>query len=127
MVGANDGTHTFVVCIAQGPLSHIRKLDGSLGAGIHKPITTCRVELSSRNHLCQLLHVCRFDINNVETLILNVQVPEVDSKVVTADKGLAVTVDGDTVDVVCMGVGVGSSGYCSNNGVVMRHPWELQG
>lgn len=56
---------TFCVVIAQGGLSHVRQLDGSFAAAVHKNITMLGVEFSWGNDLCQLLHVGWLDINNV--------------------------------------------------------------
>jgi hypothetical protein len=51
------------------------------------------MKLGSCDDLGQLLHVCRLDVNNVEALILNVEVPQVNPEIITADEGLAITID----------------------------------
>lgn len=79
------------------------------------------MEFGSRDNLCQLLHVGRFDINNVETLILYVEIPEIYSQIVTTDEGFPITVDRYAVNVVGMGICVGSARYGSNNGIMMCH------
>ncbi len=61
--------------ITQGALPHICELDGSLGTRIHEPVATQGVKFGRRDHLGQLLHVGGFDINDIETLILNIQIP----------------------------------------------------
>ena len=61
--------------VAQRALAHIGQLNRALGACVHEPIAALRMELSSRNHLCQLLHVSRFDVHDVEALVLDVEVP----------------------------------------------------
>lgn len=61
--------------ITKGILSHVCQLDRAFGARIHKPVTALWVELSSGDDLGQLLHVRWFNINNVETLILDVEIP----------------------------------------------------
>jgi len=81
------------------------------------------MELGGSDNFSQFLHVRRLDIYDVETLILDIEIPQVDSKVVTADESLAVTVDRDAVDVVSMCVCIGSSWYCCNDCVVVCHSW----
>lgn len=112
--------------IAESPLAHISQLDSSLGAGVHEPVTADRVKLGCCNDLGEFLHVGRFDIHNVEALVLDVEVPQVDPEIVTADKGLAITVDGDAVDMICVGVGVRSAGDSGNDGVMMCQARHLE-
>jgi len=96
--------HTFCVLITQGALAHIGKLDRSLGTRIHEPVAALRMKFRRGDHLGQLFHVCRLDIDYVEALVLDVKVPEIDAKIVAADEGLPVTVDRYAVDVVCVGI-----------------------
>jgi hypothetical protein len=51
------------------------------------------MEFRSRYHFCQLFHVCRFDVNDIEALVLDVQIPKVDAKIVTANKRFSVAID----------------------------------
>jgi hypothetical protein len=81
------------VLIAQRALPHICQLDGALGTCIHEPVATDRMEFRSSYDFSQLFHVCWFDVYNVEALILDVQIPKINSKVVAADESLAITVD----------------------------------
>lgn len=112
--------------VAQCSLPHVGKLDCALGTGVHEPVATLRVELCSRDDFRELLHVRRFDVHNVKALILDIKVPEVDPKIVAADKRLAVTVDGDAVDVVCVRVSVRPPRYSRYNSVMMCHARQLQ-
>jgi len=114
------------VLITQCPLAHIRQLDGSLRASIHKPVTTGRVEFGRGDNFGEFFHVGRFDIDNVETLVLDVEVPEVNPEIITTYEGLSVTVDGDAVDVVCMGVCICPPRYGCDNSIVVCHPGKLQ-
>ena len=84
------------------------------------------MEFSGSNDFGELFHVGRFDIDNVKALVLDIEVPKVDTKIITAYEGLSVAVDGDTVDVVCMGVGVCPSGNGGHDGIMVGHPGELQ-
>lgn len=77
------------------------------------------MELSSSDNLSQLFHIGGFDINYVEALILNIEVPKVDSQIVTANESFAIAVDGYAVDVVRMGVCIGSSRDSGNNGIMV--------
>lgn len=115
-----------MVFIAQRSLSHIGEFDRSLGTRVHKPVAACRVEFSGRNHLRQLLHVGGFNIDNIETLVLDVEVPQIHSEVIAANEGFAITVDGDAIYVIRMGVGVCSSGDGGDDGIMVCHPRELQ-
>jgi hypothetical protein len=105
--------------VAQCALSHVSKLDGSLGTRIHEPIAACRVKLSCSNDLSELFHVRWFDVDNVEALVLDVEVPEVNSKIVGADEGLAIAVDGYAINVIGVGVCVGFAWDGSDDSVVM--------
>lgn len=90
--------------ITESTLPHIGQLDGTLGARIHEPVAALGVKLGSGDHLGQFLHVSRFDVHDVETLVLDIEVPEVDSKIVTADESLTIAVDGDAIDVIRMSI-----------------------
>lgn len=105
--------------ITKGAFSHVGKLDGAFGACIHEPVAALRVKLCSRDNLGQLLHVSWLDVNNIEALILDVQVPEVYSQIVTADKGLPITVHRDAVDVVGVSISIGSTRDCGHHCIVM--------
>jgi hypothetical protein len=110
---------TFRMLVAECALSHVSKLNGSFGAGVHKPIAACRVELGSSDDLSELFHVRWFDIDNVEALVLNVEIPEVNPEVVGADKRLAIAIDGDAIDMIGVGICVGFAGNGCDNGIVM--------
>lgn len=112
--------------VAESTLTHISQLDGAFGAGIHEPVATDRMELGGRDDFSKLLHVRRFDVNDVEALILDIEVPQVDPEVVTADEGFLVAVDGDAVDVIGVRICVRSSRNRSYNSVVMSHSGEFE-
>lgn len=84
------------------------------------------MEFRSRDDLGQLLHISGFDIDNVEALILNIQVPEVDAQIITAYVGLSIAVDRNAVDVVGVGVGIRPPRYCSDHGIMMCEAGQLQ-
>lgn len=70
---------TLSMLIAERILSHIRQLDRAFRACIHKPVAALWVKLSCSDHLGQLLHIRRFYVDNIEALILDVEIPKVDS------------------------------------------------
>ena len=72
-------SHTLGVLVTKGPLAHIGKLDGTLGARVHEPVAAHGMKLGSGDHFGQFFHVCRLDIHNVEALVLDVEVPQVDT------------------------------------------------
>lgn len=105
--------------ITKSFLPHVCQLNGAFGASVHEPITTLWVEFSSCDNLRQLFHVGRLDIDNVEALVLNVQVPQVYPQIVTANKGFSIAVHRDAVDVVGMGICICSAGYCGHDRIVV--------
>lgn len=105
--------------IAQSTLSHVRQLDSAFRACIHEPVTADGVEFGSGDDFCELLHVGWFDVDNVEALVLDVQVPEIDPQIIAADKGFSVTVDGYAVDMIGVCVCISLSRYRGDNGVMM--------
>lgn len=84
------------------------------------------MEFGRGDNFGEFFHVGRLDIDNVETLVLDVEVPEVNPEIIAAYEGLSVTVDGDAVDVVCMGVCICPPRYGGDNGIVVCHPGKLQ-
>lgn len=74
----------------------------------------------------EFFHVGGFDVNNVETLVLNVEIPQVDAEIITADEGLAVTVDGDAVDVISVCVCICSSRHSSYDSIMVGHSGEFE-
>ena len=84
------------------------------------------MKLGGRDYLRQLLHVCWLYVDNVEALILDIEVPEVYSEVIAADESLPIAVDRYAVDVICVGIGIGSARDSSNNGIVVRKTGKLQ-
>ncbi len=62
------------------------------------------MKLCSRDYFCQLFHVGWFDVHDVETLVLDVEIPKVDSKIVAADESLSITIHRYAIDVVGMGI-----------------------
>ena len=65
--------------IAESTLSHVRKLNGSLGTGIHEPVAHDGMKLGRGDDFGQLLHVRRLDVDNIKALVLDVQVPQIDA------------------------------------------------
>jgi hypothetical protein len=73
---------TLSVLIAQRSLTHIGQLNGAFAGSVHEPIAADRVEFGGCDDLGELLHIGRLDVHDVETLVLNVQVPQVDPQVI---------------------------------------------
>ena len=112
--------------ITQCPLAHIGQLNSSLRTSVHEPVAAGRMEFSGSNDFGELFHVGRFDIDNVKALVLDIEVPKVDTKIITAYEGLSVTVNGDAVDVVCMGIGICPPRNSGHDGIMVCHPRKLQ-
>ena len=47
-------------------LSHVAESDGALAGAVYEEITLLRVKLGGGNDLCELLHVGRLDVHDVE-------------------------------------------------------------
>jgi hypothetical protein len=84
------------------------------------------MELGSCDDLRKLLHVRWLDVDNVEALILDVEIPEVDPQIIATDECLSIAVNGYAVDMVGVCVRICLSGYCRDDGIVMCEPRELQ-
>lgn len=117
---------TLGMLIAEGTFSHVGKFDGALGACVHEPIAAHWVELCGGDNLCELLHVGGLDVDDVKALVLDVEIPQVDPEIITADEGFAITVDRDAVDVICVGVGVGTPRDGGHDGIMVCQTWKLE-
>mmetsp|Transcript_7554 Transcript_7554/g.17290 ORF Transcript_7554/g.17290 Transcript_7554/m.17290 type:complete len:235 (-) Transcript_7554:149-853(-) len=63
-----------------------------------------RVTHSSRNDFCELLHVRRLDVHNVECRVVATQVPQVDPKIICREEIFLVAVERDRVDMIGMSI-----------------------
>jgi hypothetical protein len=111
--------------VAESAFPHIRQFYGTLGRSVHEPIAALRMEFRRCDNLGQLFHVGRLDVDDVETLVLDVEVPQVDPEVVATDESLAIAVHGYAIDMICMGIGISLTRHRSNHRVVVREPWEF--
>jgi hypothetical protein len=84
------------------------------------------MEFGSCDYFSEFLHVSGLDVNNVEALVLNVEVPKVDSQIIAADKGFPVTVHRDAVNVIGVRVGVCSAWHGGNDRVVVCESRQFQ-
>lgn len=84
------------------------------------------MEFGCCNDLGEFFHVSWFDVNDIEALILDVEIPEIDPQVVTTDEGLSVAVDGDTVDMIGMSILVRSTRHRSDDSVMMCQARKFQ-
>ena len=84
------------------------------------------MEFGRSNDLCQLFHISRLYVDNVEALVLYVQIPQVYTQVITADEGFSVTIHRYAVDMVGMCIGVGSPRHGGNDSIVVCHAWEFK-
>ena len=121
-----EAGHTLRMLIAESALTHISQFNCPFRARIHEPVAAYGVELSSSNDLCELLHIGWFDVHYIKALVLDVEVPQVDPEIITANECLAVTVNRYAIDVVCMSIGIRPSRYRGNHCVVVGHPWHFQ-
>ena len=56
---------TFCVVVAEGGFAHVGEFDCAFAGAVGKVIAMYGMEFSSCNHLCQLLHIHRFNIHDV--------------------------------------------------------------
>ena len=61
-----------------------------------------------------------------KALVAGIEVPEVYAQIVRRDVCFLVRVDGDGMDVVCMGVGINFPGYSGYNIVLLGHARQPQ-
>lgn len=83
------------------------------------------MKLGGGDDLGQLFHVGGLDIDYVEALVLDVEIPEVDTQIVTANEGFTIAVYRYAVDVIGVSVCIGSSGDGGNNSVMVREARQL--
>ena len=112
--------------VAEGTLTHVCQLDRALGTSVHEPVAAHRVEFGGCDNLGELFHIRGLDIHDVETLVLDVKVPEVYAEIVTADKCLAIAVDRYAVDVVGVGVGISLPRYGGHYCVMVGQARQLE-
>lgn len=105
--------------VTEGALAHVGQLDCTFRACVHEPVATLWMELGRSDDLGKLLHVRRFDVHDVETLVLNVQVPEIDPKIITANEGFSIAIHRYAVDVIGVSIRIGAAWHSSNYGVVV--------
>ena len=85
------------------------------------------MKLSCRDDFSELFHIRWLDVDNVETLILDVEVPQIDAQVVATYERFSIAIDGYAVYVVGMSVCVISARDSGDDGVVVSQPRELEG
>ena len=96
------------MAVAQRRVPHIRELDVTFRAGVHEDVALCRMKLGSRDNLGEFFHVSWLDVHNVyvdrnvrirakrhsrkltETLIADVQIPEVDPQIISRNVRLLI-------------------------------------
>lgn len=69
----------FRVLVAERRRSHVAQPDRAFTARVHEEIAVARMELCRCDDLRQLLHVRWLDVDDVERLVCDLQVPEVDA------------------------------------------------
>jgi hypothetical protein len=130
------------MAVTKRRVPHIRELDITLRAGVHEDVALRRVKLGSRNDFGKFFHVSWLNIHNIcarkrryhkrkradyhieqltETLITDVQIPEVDPEVICGDVRLLVGINGDGVDVISVCVGVNFPRNGSDDVILMLH------
>lgn len=102
------------------------------------------MELGGGDDLCKFLHIDRFDVYDVwrdkvsgratatadrgrtEALVADTEIPQVDAEIVCRNVGLLIRIDGDGVDVVCMGIGVNLARDGGNDIVLLYHAGKFE-
>ena len=123
---AGRSEHTFRMLVAQGTLAHVCEFYCAFRARVHEPITALWVKLCSSDDLRQLLHICRLDINDIEALVLDVEVPKVDPQVIATDESFPIAVDRYTVNMVGVCVRIRSARYSCDNSIMVCHARKLE-
>ena len=64
------------------------------------------MQVQGRARLRELLHICGLHVNDVKSLVGDVQVPEVDTQVVGGDEGLLIAAQRNAVHVIGVRIGI---------------------
>lgn len=96
--------------VAQGRRTHVAQPNRALAAAVYEQIALDGMELGRRYDLRQLLHVRWLDVDDVEALIGDLQVPEIYSEIVGGEIRFLVRVHRNRVYVISVCVGKDSSG-----------------
>lgn len=84
------------------------------------------MELGRRDDLRQFLHVGRLDVDDVEALVGDFQMPQVNPQIVRGQIRLLVRVDRYRVDVVGVSVGKDPTGRCLHHQIHWLYRWHPQ-
>ena len=74
---------TFSVSVTQSGHPHVAEPYEALAGTVHKMVAVCWMEFGSRDDFSQLFHVGRLDVHYVETLIRDIEMPEIDAQIVS--------------------------------------------
>ena len=85
------------------------------------------MKFGCRDDFSELFHIRWLDVDDVETLILDVEIPQIDAEVIATYEGLPIAVDGYAVYVVGMSVCVISARDSGDDGVVVGQAGQLEG
>lgn len=122
-------------------ITHVGQFDVTLRARVHEQVTVDGMELGRSDDFSQLLHVHRFDVDDIcvrhkwqsrgykgalltEALVTNIKVPEIYSKIVSGDVSFLIRIDRNGMDVVCVSVGVNLAGNSGDDVVLLGHLWQ---
>jgi hypothetical protein len=131
--------------VTERRVTHVGQFDVAFRAGIHEQVAVQGVELGCSNDFGKLLHVDWLDVHDVyiaegmavrhkntqserhtETSIADVQVPQVDSKVISRDVRFLIRVDRNGMYVIRMGVGVDFAGDSGDDIILLHHAWQTE-
>lgn len=84
------------------------------------------MELGRRDDLRQFLHVGRLDVDDVEALVGDLQVPQIKPEVVRREVRLLVRVDRYRVDVVGVSIGKNPTGRGLHHQIHWLYRWHPQ-
>lgn len=68
--------------VAQGGHPHVAEAYEAFAGAVDEIVAVGRMEFSSRDDFSELFHVGRFNVDYVETLIRNIQMPQIDTQIV---------------------------------------------
>lgn len=81
------------VGLAQGRVAEVAQADDALARGVDEHVALLGVKVGASDHLRQLVHVVRLNVDNTKGLIGDVNIPQVDAQVVGGDEGLPIAVE----------------------------------
>ena len=114
------------VRVAHGVLAQICQTNRPLTRRVRQIVAIFRMKFGARDDFAQVFHVGRLYVHNVETLLIALEMPHVDSQIIRTDEGFPVAVHAQRVDVIRVRVGVRAPIARREDALSPNDGWNLQ-